>query len=47
MLNFFRSEEHLTEWRRDNPHVPGAGMMIAEAFKLGAHIFGGLLLSTR
>jgi hypothetical protein len=27
-----------------NPDVAGAGMTSAEAFKLGAHIFGGLLL---
>jgi hypothetical protein len=36
-------EEHLTDWRRAHPHVPGAGMTLAEAFKLGDHIFGGLL----
>ena len=26
------------------PDVPGAGMTVLEAFKLGDHIFGGLLL---
>ena len=43
MLNFFRSEEHLRAWQEANSAVTGAGMTIEEAFKLGDHIFGGLL----
>ena len=42
-LNFFRSEEHMRAWREANPEVAGAGTTVAEAFKLGARIFGGLL----
>jgi hypothetical protein len=42
-LNFFRSGEHLRGWRAVNPDVPGAGATVAEAFKLGRRIFGGLL----
>lgn len=30
-----------------NLDVPGAGMVVEEAFKLGAHIFGGLLTGGR
>jgi hypothetical protein len=37
----------LKAWREANPEVPGAGMTIAEAFKLGDHIFGGLLRGER
>jgi len=43
MLNFFRSEEHLRAWRAANPNAAGAGATVDEAFKLGRHIFGGLL----
>jgi hypothetical protein len=34
-------------WREGNPNVAGAGMTIDEAFKLGEHIFGGLLRGGR
>jgi Alkylmercury lyase len=47
MLNFFRSEEHLRAWREANADMPGAGMIVEEAFKLGAHVFGGLLTGGR
>ncbi|PYO52864.1 MAG: hypothetical protein DMD83_24970 [Candidatus Rokuibacteriota bacterium] len=30
-------------WREAHPEAPGAGTTVAEAFKLGARIFGGLL----
>jgi hypothetical protein len=30
-------------WREANPEVAGAGTRVAEAFKLGARVFGGLL----
>jgi hypothetical protein len=43
MINFFRSEEHLRAWRDANPAVEGAGATVAEAFKIGDWIFGGLL----
>lgn len=43
MLNFFRSEEHLRAWRDRHPDSVGAGTPLAEAFKLGGRIFGGLL----
>jgi hypothetical protein len=43
MLNFFRSEEHLRAWREANPDAAGAGATAGEAFKLGRHMFGGLL----
>jgi hypothetical protein len=43
VLNFFRSEEHLKEWREANPEIPGAGATVFEGFKLGKRIFGGLL----
>jgi hypothetical protein len=33
----------LRAWRETNQEVEGAGMTIEEAFKLGDHIFGGLL----
>jgi len=42
LLNFFRSEDHLREWYTSHPDVPGAGVVLAEAFKLGAEAFGGL-----
>ncbi|PYN46914.1 MAG: hypothetical protein DME00_17535 [Candidatus Rokuibacteriota bacterium] len=42
-MNFFRSEEHLRAWRAENPAADGAGTTLAEGFKLGARIFGGLL----
>jgi len=42
-LNFFRSEEHLRGWREAHPDVLGAAATLAEAFKLGAKIFGELL----
>ncbi|PYO01870.1 MAG: hypothetical protein DMD91_06250 [Candidatus Rokuibacteriota bacterium] len=44
-MNFFRSEEHLSEWRDANFTVEGAGTTVAEGFKLGRHIFGGLLIT--
>jgi Alkylmercury lyase len=47
MLNFFRSGEHLQAWREANPDVPGAGMAVEEAYKLGDHIFGELLTGRR
>jgi hypothetical protein len=34
-------------WRDANSNVAGAGMTIIEAFKLGDHIFGGLLTAMR
>ena len=34
-------------WRDTNPDIAGAGMTIVEAFKLGDHIFGGLLTEMR
>lgn len=37
----------MSSWRDANPDVAGAGMTIAEAFKLGDHIFGGLLTKLR
>lgn len=42
-LNFFRSKDHLREWREKHPEVPGAAAVLEEAFKLGARIFGELL----
>jgi hypothetical protein len=42
-INFFRSEEHLRAWRDANPTTEGAGTTVAEGFKLGDRIFGGLL----
>jgi hypothetical protein len=33
--------------REANPEQAGAAMTIAEAFKLGDHIFGGLLVERR
>jgi hypothetical protein len=44
MLNFFRSEEHLRNWRRANPTGDGAGATVEEGLKLGRRIFGGLLI---
>jgi hypothetical protein len=38
-----RSEEHLRAWRAANLEVAGAGATVAEGFKLGRRIFGGLL----
>jgi hypothetical protein len=46
-INFFRSEEHLRTWREENPMAQGAGTTLAEAFKLGSRIFGGLLTERR
>jgi hypothetical protein len=43
MINFFRSEEDLRAWRDVNPSVQGAGANVVEGFKLGRHVFGGLL----
>jgi hypothetical protein len=46
-LNFFRSEEHAAAWWAGS-RAAGAAMTLAEAFRLGAAIFGerlpGLLL---
>ncbi|MBM3221035.1 MAG: hypothetical protein FJZ38_20550 [Candidatus Rokubacteria bacterium] len=42
MLNFFRSEDHLRAWYETQRAVPGAAATLAEAFKLGASLFGGL-----
>ncbi len=42
-LNVFRSEEHSRAWCEAHPEAPGAGTTVAEAFKLGARIFGELL----
>jgi len=44
-INFFRSEEHLSEWRDANSTAESAGTTIAEGLKLGRHIFGGLLIT--
>jgi hypothetical protein len=43
MINFFRSEDHLNAWREANPTAAGAGTTVAEGFKVGHWIFGGLL----
>jgi hypothetical protein len=43
-INFFRSEEHLSVWRDLNSAVEGAGTTVADGFKLGRHVFGGLLI---
>jgi hypothetical protein len=37
----------MQEWKAANPDVAGAAMVVDEAFKLGAHIFGGLLTGGR
>ncbi|MBI2155096.1 MAG: alkylmercury lyase family protein [Candidatus Rokubacteria bacterium] len=42
-LNFFQSQEHLRQWRKNHPEVSGAAASLDEAFKLGARIFGELL----
>jgi hypothetical protein len=42
-LNFFRSEDHLRAWQAAHPEATGAGATVAEAFKLGRHLFGNLL----
>ena len=34
-------------WRAANPEAAGAGTTVAEAFKLGKRIFGGLLEGAR
>jgi hypothetical protein len=47
MINFFRSEEHLRAWRKENPTVEGAGTSLVEGFKLGSQLFGGLLTGER
>jgi hypothetical protein len=44
-INFFRSEEHLSAWRDANSTVEGAGTTVTDGFKLGRHIFGGLLIA--
>jgi hypothetical protein len=46
-VNFFRSEEHVKAWHRRHPDVGGAATSVAEAFKLGARLFGGLLAEPR
>jgi len=38
-LNFFRSEEHAREWWKVS-RAAGAALTLAEAFRLGAAIFG-------
>lgn len=43
-LNFFRSEEHLRAWWASHQGEVGAGMILAEAFKVGRRVFGGLLV---
>ena len=35
--------ERIQAWREAHPEAPGAGTTVAEVFKLGARIFGGLL----
>jgi alkylmercury lyase-like protein len=39
MLNFFRSEEHAREWW-ERTGAGGGALTLAEAFRLGAAIFG-------
>lgn len=43
MINFFRSEEALRQWRETNPDTDGAGATMADSFELGRRAFGGLL----
>jgi len=38
-LNFFRSEEHARDWW-EGSRAAGAALTLAEAFRLGAAIFG-------
>ncbi len=39
-LTFFRSQDHLREWRSAHREVPGAAARLDEAFKIGRTIFG-------